>query len=128
MQAAALARGATAVVCCARAARRDPRFQVPPDVTVLEVNAEDDLYYQILEKHLDQVTEFLREHQGQTVFVHCMQGINRSAALCAGSMLEEGMALSDVVTRLVEKRGAVLRNTAFLMQLIKLAEARDLLS
>ena len=59
---------------------------------------------------------------GERIFVHCLQGFNRSAAICAAFLVEhEGMALTEAAALLHHRRGGVLGNKSFRRQLVHLA-------
>ena len=90
------------------------------------LDAED---YPILEAHLPALLAFMGEHgRGRRVLIHCMAGMNRSAALLAALLLhQKRMYVEDVVAVLAQKRGSVLSNTGFVRQLAKLAFELDLL-
>ena len=59
---------------------------------------------------------------GQRSFVHCLQGFNRSAAICCAFLVEhEKMALTEAAALLHHRRGGVLGNRSFRRQLVHLA-------
>ena len=68
------------------------------------------------------------KRQNGCALVHCAQGINRSVAICAAYlMLQKGYTLLKTVLLLKRKRGAVLNNRAFQMQLVHFARSCGLL-
>lgn len=110
-----------------------PGGMVPAEWPVLVVEAEDAPTFPLLEPdRVAAVVSFINEQRltrGCSVLVHCFAGVNRSAALAAAYLLAaEQWPLSKVIERIATARGPVLRNTGFLMQLVKLARKLDLLS
>ena len=102
----------------------------PKDWHILQIDAEDDPSYPLLETHLEAVTDFLEQQRAEkrSVLLHCFAGMNRSAGLCAAYlMMKERLGLFRVVREMSEKRGWILSNDGFLHQLVRLARAEGLL-
>ncbi|CAE7461518.1 Dusp2 [Symbiodinium sp. CCMP2592] len=108
-----------------------PRGEVPAgDMRILHIDADDDDWYPLLEKHLCEFEMFIQKakEDGVKTVVHCKAGQNRSAALCAAYLIHtERMKLMDAIQLLVERRGLVLTNCHFLRELVQLARAEHLL-
>ena len=60
-------------------------------------------------------------------FVHCFQGVNRSAALATALVEREAASLLEVAARCFAARPIILRNGGFCKQLVVLAAASGLL-
>lgn len=93
-------------------------------IDFLEADSEDRLFFDIVEKSWPQAEDFLRKahDSGQKVLVNCKAGHNRSANVCVcWLVVHEGMSLLDAVTLVVERRGNVLSNHGFRLQLVRLA-------
>ncbi|CAJ1401660.1 unnamed protein product [Effrenium voratum] len=104
--------------------------EYPEHWRVLVIEAEDDVFYPLLDTHMDAVLEFLdtQHADGRKVLVHCFAGMNRSAALCAAYlMIRDRMGLAKVVRHMSEQRGWILSNEGFVHQLVRLAREEDLL-
>lgn len=91
------------------------------DVTFLGVAARDEDGYP-LDTHYAEMSAFLQRCRadGRKVLVHCIMGINRSAAavvafLCLGL----GKPLEDAIDLVARRRGPVLSNVTFLGQLVR---------
>ena len=87
-----------------------------------EYEAIDNPDYELVKKHLDDFIDFVDEcrREKRSVIVHCVAGINRSAALCVGYLVErEKMSLKDAIALCYEKRPFILTNEHFVMQLIE---------
>ncbi|CAE8613675.1 unnamed protein product, partial [Polarella glacialis] len=100
------------------------------DFQYLAINAQDRPDFPISES-FDEVEAFLRRCQAaeRAVLVHCMQGINRSAAVCASFLARsqgldpelgscEVMGVRRAVDWISQRRHGVLSNTGFLHQLV----------
>jgi protein-tyrosine phosphatase len=132
------AAGITAVVNCAPGVvpDRDAEFyarelEYSAVTATLELYAEDEEDYPILEEHLDAYCVFLEaaRAQGGVVLTHCIAGINRSAALLVGYMVRVlRWPLLAAVTRTFERRPVVLNNEGFIQQLVDLAAIEGLLA
>eukprot|EP00439_Symbiodinium_sp_Y106_P039897 s767_g4.t2 len=94
------------------------------DVEFLEVDSEDRLFFDIVEKCWPLCEGFLRrcKASGQRVLVNCKAGHNRSACMCVcWLMVHEGMTLMDAVEAIQCRRGTILSNHGFRLQLVRLA-------
>lgn len=86
----------------------------------LAVPGLDNESYNMIGNHLEECRLFLQ--QAQKAVVHCAAGMNRSGLIVGAAMLVlEQMALLDVVRLLKTKRGTVLTNLSFQVQLCLLA-------
>ena len=102
-----------------------------PNFMYLGISAEDHPRYKI-RKHFDECLEFIdevgsRENRGDGpppgVLVHCMQGYNRSVAICAAWLLRRTkFPLEEIVGSISTKRPLVLSNRAFIRELIQFDE------
>eukprot|EP00929_Paragymnodinium_shiwhaense_P057244 TRINITY_DN28649_c0_g1_i2.p1 TRINITY_DN28649_c0_g1~~TRINITY_DN28649_c0_g1_i2.p1 ORF type:complete len:176 (-),score=47.82 TRINITY_DN28649_c0_g1_i2:118-645(-) len=62
-----------------------PEGGYPEDMRMMRIEAEDDVTYPLLERHLAQSFEFIRsclteEPTPRPILVHCVQGLNRSGS------------------------------------------------
>lgn len=83
--------------------------------------AEDAADYPI-KVHFEESGEFLRQcrFEGRKVLVHCIMGINRSAAVLVAFLCRDlGMDLEEAVEIVSKHRGHVLSNRTFLAQLVE---------
>eukprot|EP00929_Paragymnodinium_shiwhaense_P102728 TRINITY_DN65951_c0_g1_i1.p1 TRINITY_DN65951_c0_g1~~TRINITY_DN65951_c0_g1_i1.p1 ORF type:complete len:261 (-),score=51.66 TRINITY_DN65951_c0_g1_i1:180-962(-) len=94
------------------------------DLLYLGVDAEDSSGYAIYED-FGRTTAFLEqcEAANRSVLVHCRQGVNRSAAVCAAFLLRRksglsAMSVRDAVDWISQRRPDILTNTNFLRQLV----------
>ena len=92
----------------------------------LSVDAQDKERYPLLDQHLPAAREFLGAalDGGGVAFVHCYQGINRSAALATAFLVEP----AAVAARCFAARPIILRNVSFCKQLVQFAAASGLLT
>eukprot|EP01006_Ploeotia_vitrea_P066056 TRINITY_DN94262_c0_g1_i1.p1 TRINITY_DN94262_c0_g1~~TRINITY_DN94262_c0_g1_i1.p1 ORF type:complete len:213 (+),score=9.99 TRINITY_DN94262_c0_g1_i1:44-682(+) len=84
------------------------------------IEAEDIQGYDIFQ-HYTEVEEYLKSalSEGGRVVVHCVAGVNRSAALCIAFLaLYQGSPLLDVVRAVKAKRPSILSNYSFRVQLL----------
>jgi len=92
--------------------------------------SQDDESYPIL-VHFEDVYSFIedaRESNGKCL-IHCMAGVNRSAALCvAYLMVHQSMGAISAVETVLNARGMILTNAGFVKQLVKFGSDRDLLT
>lgn len=94
------------------------------DFTYLRVDAEDHPRYKITDDFpacFELLERIERAHNGKdvSVLVHCIQGLNRSAAICVGWLMKRhGMPLEYAIERISAKRPGILTNRSFLRQLI----------
>eukprot|EP01051_Picozoa_sp_SAG22_P012581 SAG22_NODE_1321_length_4757_cov_1.980678_1_plen_319_part_00 len=80
--------------------------------------------YQLLEQHLADARGYIDQARlaGGRVLVHCEQAINRSAAICcAYLMLHERATLLTAVRHVRRRRGMILQNEGFAVELTRLA-------
>ncbi|CAE7665229.1 CPK1, partial [Symbiodinium necroappetens] len=94
------------------------------DVEFLEVDSEDRLFFDIVEKCWPPCEVFLRrcKASGHRVLVNCKAGHNRSACMCVcWLVVHEGMTLMDAVEAIQCRRGTILSNHGFRLQLVRLA-------
>ncbi|CAE7516948.1 CPK1 [Symbiodinium pilosum] len=94
------------------------------DVEFLEVDSEDRLFFNIVEKCWPPCEAFLQRCKayGQRVLVNCKAGHNRSACMCVcWLVVHEGMTLMDAVEAIQCRRGTILSNHGFRLQLVRLA-------
>ena len=112
---------------------------VPPNsgetrIQYLGISAEDHPKYKI-SRHFDECISFIdqvtyrKEEEGSTpgVLVHCMQGYNRSVAICVAWMLRRtNFSLEEIVDRISSKRPLVLSNRAFIRELVLCDEVGDI--
>lgn len=95
-------------------------------IDYVEIFADDVEGYDITQhftaafRYLDRVKQ-----AGGTALVHCAMGINRSAAICAGYLLDHlGMPLIQAIRLLKDKRRVVLTNNSFVCQLYDWSQRR----
>eukprot|EP01084_Bolivina_argentea_P207479 353985_1 len=91
------------------------------DINYLELNAKDNGKYYILCLHLDDAIKFIKEakHSNCKILVHCMGGVNRSAAIVVGYLLYNSVSLEDAIKMVMKQRPFVLKNDHFVEQLIE---------
>lgn len=100
------------------------------DFKVLALAAEDEIGYDLLGQHLQLAEEFLeaRRCEEMSTLVHCIEGKNRSAAICVAYLMRrERRSLLEAVAIVADARGVVLQNEGFVRQLVALARAENLL-
>lgn len=84
--------------------------------------AADDKPGYAIDQHFEDVVAFLRQCkvEGRKVLIHCVMGINRSAASLVSCLCEElGMGLEEAVDCVSKRRGHILSNTTFIQRLIE---------
>ena len=94
------------------------------------MNAKDDKAFRVIETCLRPVSEFIEAaHASESnVLVHCMAGVNRSAALAvAYVMCRDRRPLLDVFAECSASRPSILQNVEFQLQLCELAIRQGLL-
>ena len=105
-------------------------------IVYLQLEAEDDPTFPILEKHWQEAYNFLNANASGTTetlskkcVVHCVAGINRSAFIvCAYYMLATQTPILETVQYVRHQRGNVaLGNEGFQEQLVALARQHNLL-
>ena len=119
--------GVTAVLNCAPSMCDDPVAEYEArGWQYLSVDAQDKERYPLLDQHLPAARDFLGAalDGGGVAFVHCYQGINRSAALATAFLVErEAAPLLVVAARCFAARPIILRNVSFCKQLVQFAAA-----
>lgn len=96
------------------------------DVRFFGFAAKDKAGYDMIQ-HFDSTSAYLKQcrAEGRKVIVHCVMGINRSAATCVAFMVREmKMDLAKAVTMASAARGHILSNRTFVDQLVKLFSGR----
>ena len=126
-----VALGVTAVLNCAPSMCDDPVAEYEArGWSYAAVDAQDQSSYPLLDQHLPAAREFLSaalDKEG-VVFIHCFQGVNRSAALATAFLVErEAAPLLEVAARCFAARPIILRNGGFCKQLVVFAAASGLL-
>lgn len=100
-------------------------------ITHLRISADDSEGYGMIEKHWKECYDFITlalSTEGNKVIVHCVAGINRSGLIsCAAYMVMGGHNVLDAVGHCIEKRGLILSNKSFRIELCTLAAQHDLL-
>ncbi|CAE8583749.1 unnamed protein product [Polarella glacialis] len=89
-----------------------------------EADSEDRLFFDIAEKSWPVAEAFLVrcQKEGLRVLVNCKAGHNRSACICVcWLMIHEGMTLMEAVEFVQLRRGTILSNHGFRLQLVRLA-------
>ena len=123
------AAGVTLVVNCADGTAKGPVDHLQKGMEYMQLNASDDLSYDILQ-HRAAVATHVRRHKdaGGKCLLHCHAGINRSGALVVAElMVSERMPLLAALRVTKEARGPLLWNRAFLVGLVRLASTEGLL-
>eukprot|EP00928_Gymnodinium_smaydae_P048071 TRINITY_DN32119_c0_g1_i1.p1 TRINITY_DN32119_c0_g1~~TRINITY_DN32119_c0_g1_i1.p1 ORF type:complete len:1183 (-),score=171.06 TRINITY_DN32119_c0_g1_i1:108-3656(-) len=93
-------------------------------VNFLGVDSEDRLFFDIVGKCWPEAKEFLEQcrSDGHKVLVNCKAGHNRSACICVCWLVAcEGMTLIEAVRHVQTRRGTILSNHGFRLQLVRLA-------
>ncbi|KAJ9465737.1 Dual specificity protein phosphatase 1 [Diplonema papillatum] len=93
--------------------------------------AQDADEYPLLDMHFEAACDFLDNaiKEGHTVLVHCVAGINRSAAICAAYLMRRHrMKLIEAVRHVHEQRPIILSNQSFRDQLVCFAFKENLLA
>ena len=89
-----------------------------------EVDSEDRLFFDLVGLSWQACEEFLQEckHSGRKVLVHCYAGHNRSACMCVCWLLvHQGMTLLEALDWVQSRRGTIVSNHGFRLQLVRLA-------
>lgn len=90
----------------------------------LQLDAEDDVVYPLIELHLQAAAGFIQSavEGGGRCLIHCHAGINRSGTLAmAYLMLAENLSLLQAARRVAHARGTVVQNVNFRLQLLRWA-------
>lgn len=106
-----------------------------PDFKYLGISAEDHTRYKIA-KHFNECIDFVDSIQQTAadndslsrpgVLVHCMQGYNRSVAVCVAWLMRAcKFSLSEAVSRISEQRPLILSNRAFIRELVQFEESDE---
>lgn len=100
-------------------------------ITYKVIHAEDEEDYPLLDRHWDDVHEFLQDAhtKDEKVLIHCIAGYNRSALVVAAEyMIRTQTNVVETVHHIRMRRGNVaLTNQGFQEQLVALARYHDLL-
>eukprot|EP00928_Gymnodinium_smaydae_P031830 TRINITY_DN23236_c0_g2_i1.p1 TRINITY_DN23236_c0_g2~~TRINITY_DN23236_c0_g2_i1.p1 ORF type:complete len:1239 (+),score=158.27 TRINITY_DN23236_c0_g2_i1:40-3717(+) len=101
-----------------------PSLYASRGMEFLEVDAEDRLFFDVVERSWPAAERFLEtcRAEGRRVLVACKAGHNRSAAICVcWLVLHEGLTLLDAIDHVQLMRGTVLSNHGFRLQLVRMA-------
>jgi protein-tyrosine phosphatase len=97
-----------------------------PDMQYLEIPAEDHPRYNI-SKDFSTCFEFIEQvgrKKSGGILVHCIQGLNRSAAVVVAYLVgQKKLSLVEAVEMVASKRPGVLTNRGFLKQLLSFEES-----
>lgn len=120
-----------AVLNCAPSVCKDPAATYARlGIRYLALDARDDRSFPLLETCLGPAREFIgaAHAEGRGVLVHCMAGVNRSAALAvAHLLLRDRRGLLELFAECVAARPSIMQNASFQLQLCELAAAHGLL-
>ena len=97
------------------------------DIDYKEIMADDTAVYDI-GQHFAEAFDFLDKVKFRRgcALVHCVQGVNRSAAICvAYLMMERNMKLLQAIRLIKRKRNVALCNKGFLRQLLRFARQNN---
>lgn len=124
--------GITAVLNCAPTVCKDPlAAYTQRGISYQAVDAQDDRSFPLLDLCLPVATAFISamHAEGRSVLVHCMAGVNRSAALTIAYLLmRDKRNLFTLFTECSAARPSILQNPSFQLQLCALAHRHGLLS
>ena len=91
----------------------------------LAIPAEDHPRYKITDdfkecfEFLARIEESAQDGRRPAVLVHCMQGLNRSAAVCVGWLVERwGLTVPAAVESIASARSGILSNRGFVKQIV----------
>lgn len=96
----------------------------------LVVSGEDEEDYPMIQNHWGECSQFIAAAQegGGKVAVHCQAGINRSGVVvAAATMIQRRLHVVAAVEHCRQRRGTMLWNKGFQMQLCELAREQGLL-
>ena len=131
--------GITHVLNCASRTETGRQCSLMKTLQCLELNAEDAPGYDLFGNHMEAALTFLdaaASKRSPRVLVHCVAGVNRSAAIVVAFLMargfsggrgpasEDSMPLIDAIRHVFEHRPIVLSNDCFLRQLVKLEMER----
>mmetsp|Transcript_23110 Transcript_23110/g.41341 ORF Transcript_23110/g.41341 Transcript_23110/m.41341 type:complete len:498 (-) Transcript_23110:95-1588(-) len=124
--------GIGAVLNCAPSVCADPVAKYnKARILYAEIDAQDDRSFQLIKECLKPASEFIsaaHRDRGCGVLVHCMAGINRSAALAIGYLLvRDRPNLFTLFSACVSSRPSILQNPSFQLQLCELANMHGLM-
>uniref|UniRef100_A0A7S4PVQ6 protein-tyrosine-phosphatase n=1 Tax=Alexandrium monilatum TaxID=311494 RepID=A0A7S4PVQ6_9DINO len=129
--------GIAAVVNCCAGQHTPPEHLHAATLPSLDLCAVDSPHYDLVQPHTPAVLAFLEEHAGVPVLMHCVSGVNRSAALCIAYLVAaKAWPLLEAMRHVAERRSPVLcrlekvaqrkelrPDVAFLRQLVAFAAA-----
>eukprot|EP01059_Diplonema_ambulator_P006295 TRINITY_DN16039_c0_g1_i1.p1 TRINITY_DN16039_c0_g1~~TRINITY_DN16039_c0_g1_i1.p1 ORF type:complete len:357 (+),score=81.96 TRINITY_DN16039_c0_g1_i1:68-1138(+) len=102
------------------------------DITYMEIQADDDPDYPLIDRHLPEAASALEAARDShhNLLIHCFQGVNRSATLVISCLMKlDRVPLTAAVAQVHRARPVILQgNDGFLKQLIDLANSLGLLS
>ena len=116
--------GITHVINCAAS---EFLKQYPSNVSVLSIRASDEVKYKIIDKHIEDVTQFvnnaLSKSEDSKVLFHCLAGVNRSVTLCIAYLIHQqrdSQSMEDIIDLVSKKRQiGILSNMGFVKQLVQ---------
>jgi protein-tyrosine phosphatase len=90
-----------------------------PNFQYMGISAEDHPKYRI-GRHFAECIDFIdKVPHGKAVLVHCMQGYNRSVAICVAWLLRKTeFSLEHVIKTIASQRPLILSNRAFIRELV----------
>lgn len=101
------------------------------NIQYLEIDAQDEEGYQIIDLHLQEARMFIEDSHatGGTCLVHCLAGMNRSGVIVAAElMLRYSLPVVEAVRYCRQQRGNfLLNNYSFQQQLVHLAMLHGML-
>ena len=121
--------GVTHIINCAGAQCHTSERYYGMDFKYLGFNAEDFRRYNIFQ-HFDEVFTFIESARtsGGIVFIHCLMGVNRSAALVvAYLMVHRQLGPISAAVLVKKQRGTILANSGFQEQIISFGRRQNLL-
>eukprot|EP00747_Dinoflagellata_sp_TGD_P125015 gnl/TRDRNA2_/TRDRNA2_174094_c0_seq1.p1 gnl/TRDRNA2_/TRDRNA2_174094_c0~~gnl/TRDRNA2_/TRDRNA2_174094_c0_seq1.p1 ORF type:complete len:1105 (+),score=166.55 gnl/TRDRNA2_/TRDRNA2_174094_c0_seq1:277-3315(+) len=93
-------------------------------ITYMQVDSEDRLFYDLVLNSWPASDAFLQQcrAEGRRVLVNCISGHNRSSCICVCFLLvHENMTLLEAIDYVQMRRGTILSNHGFRLQLVRLA-------
>ena len=93
--------------------------------------ADDSDDYNIIRNDIAECLQFIVNciENKERIFIHCFMGMNRSATITVAALMYfKGMNLWNAIKHTQERRGWILNNESFQMQLVHYANKLDLLS
>eukprot|EP00929_Paragymnodinium_shiwhaense_P122853 TRINITY_DN9605_c0_g2_i1.p1 TRINITY_DN9605_c0_g2~~TRINITY_DN9605_c0_g2_i1.p1 ORF type:complete len:1202 (+),score=251.55 TRINITY_DN9605_c0_g2_i1:125-3730(+) len=105
-----------------------PHYFSEHSIDYNEVDSEDRLFYDMVESSWPEAEQVLKRchAEGKHVLVNCHAGHNRSACIVVcWLVVHEGMSLCDAISLVLSRRGIILSNHGFRLQLVRLAAALD---